>query len=78
MQSKKNHTLYTALRQCWTVPRLKKTSGYGAILFILIVQISFLAPTLDNTDPFFALVIAPGFYLHHIEVADRGPASSSV
>jgi len=35
----------------------------------------FLAPTLDNTDPLFALAITPGFYLHHVEVADQDPAS---
>jgi len=31
----------------------------------------FLAPTLDNANPVFALVIAPRFYLHHVEVVDR-------
>jgi len=39
----------------------------------------FLAPTLDiNADPLFALVIAPGFYLHHVEVVDRDPASAGI
>jgi len=39
----------------------------------------FLAPTLDiNADPLFALVIAPGFYLHHVVVVDQDPASGSL
>jgi len=31
----------------------------------------FLAPTLYNVDPLFALVITPAFYLHHVEVVDK-------
>jgi len=34
----------------------------------------FLAPTFYNDDPVFALMIAPGFYLLHIEVADEDSA----
>jgi len=30
---------------------------------------------LDNADALFALVITPGFYLHHIEVADEDPVT---
>jgi len=29
----------------------------------------------DNADPLLAHVITPGFYLHHIDVADQDPAS---
>jgi len=40
----------------------------------------FLARTLDNTDQYiFALVINPGFYVHHhIEVANYDPARPSI
>jgi len=37
-----------------------------------------MAPTLDNTDPPFAIVIALGFCQHHVEVADQDPASGSL
>jgi len=37
---------------------------------------SFLAPTLDNADPLFALVIKPGFYPQH--VAGQDPARGSL
>jgi len=44
-----------------------------------IIQMPFLAPTLDNADSLFFLVITPGFYLNHrIEVADQDPASGSL
>jgi len=39
---------------------------------------TFLRQTLDNTDPFFAPVIAPSFYLQYVEVADQDPASGSL
>jgi len=45
------------------------------VLFICIGRMPFLAPTLDNADPLFALVFTSGFYLHDIEVADQDPAS---
>jgi len=45
------------------------TSGYVTVLLIFIARMPFLMPTLDNADPFFALVIIPGFYLNLIEVA---------
>jgi len=32
----------------------------------------------NNADPFFALVIPPGFYLHLVEVADQDSASGSL
>jgi len=32
----------------------------------------FLAPTLDNANPLFTLVITPGFYMH--QVANQDPA----
>jgi len=38
------------------------------VVFNSIVQMPFLAPTLDNADPLFAPAITSGFYLHHIEV----------
>jgi len=46
-----------------------------AILVISIGRMSFLVPTLDNADPLFALVITPGFYMHHVEVVDQYLAS---
>jgi len=49
-----------------------------AALFISIDRMPFLAPTLDNADPLFALVIPPGFYQHHVEVADQDPASGNL
>jgi len=62
-----------------------------ADLFIAICLMPFLAPILDNADPLCALVITPGFYLHHdfalvitpglylrIEVADQDPACGSL
>jgi len=78
MQAVKNNILFTALRQCWTVPSVKTTSSYIAVLFIYIGRMLFLARTLDNADSHFALVITPGFYLHHVEVADQDPASGSL
>jgi len=47
------------------------------VLFISNDRKTFLACTIDNTDTSIALVIAPGFYLHHVEVADQNPASGS-
>jgi len=38
----------------------------------------FLAPAIDNADPLFALIITPGLYLLHVEVADQDPASGSL
>jgi len=35
----------------------------------------FLAPTFDNADPLFPLVITPGFYQHHIEMEYQDPDS---
>jgi len=49
-----------------------------AVLFDSIDRMPFLAPTLDNANPFFALMIAPGFYQHHLEVAGQYRASSSL
>jgi len=54
------------------------TSRYTAVLVISIgrMHLHLLAPTLDDdTDYLFALVIAPSFYLHQIEVVDQDPAS---
>jgi len=39
-----------------------------AVLFISIDRMPFLGPTVDNADQLFALVITPGFYLHHEKV----------
>jgi len=47
------------------------TSGFLAILFMSIGRMPFLAQTLDIAYLLFALVIKPGFYLHHVEVADQ-------
>jgi len=44
------------------------TSGYVAVLLLSIGRMPFMAPTTDNDDPLFTLVMAPGFYLHHVEV----------
>jgi len=52
----------------FVAPRLKKTSGYMAVLPVFIGWMPFLAPTLDNADPLFALVITPVFHLHLVEV----------
>jgi len=49
-----------------------------AVLFISISRMPFLAQVLDNLDLLLALVITPGFYLHHVEVADQDPASGSL
>jgi len=50
-----------------------------AVLFISIDRMPFLAPTLDDADPLFALVIlTPGFYLHPVEVADQHPVTGSL
>jgi len=49
-----------------------------AVFFISTGQMPFLAPTLDNADPLFALVITPGFYPHHVEVADQDPVRGSL
>jgi len=62
------------------------TSGYMAVKFISIDRIPFLAPTLDNADSIFALVITPGKvgnYLvitpgdNYLKVVDQDPASGS-
>jgi len=49
-----------------------------AVLFISVDGMPFLVPTLDNADPLSALVITPGFYLHHVDVADQDQASGSL
>jgi len=54
------------------------TSGYTAALLIPLGRIPFLALTLDNANLLFAVVITPGFYLYHVEVADQDPASGSL
>jgi len=41
-----------------------------AVLFIFVIRMPYLASTLDNVDPHFALVITPGFYLHDVEDQD--------
>jgi len=74
----KHNTFVTALRQCWAFPRCQMTSGYMAVLFISIGRMLFLASTIDNAKPLFALVITPGFYLSDVEVADQDLASSSL
>jgi len=39
-------------------------------IFFSINEMHFLAPTLDNADPLFAVVIMPGFYMNQVELAD--------
>jgi len=41
------------------------------VLLISIGRMPLLATTLDNVDSHFALVITPGFYLKHEEVANQ-------
>jgi len=48
---------------------------YGTVaLFIFVGRMLFLVQTLDNADPFFALVMTPDFCLNRVEVADLCPA----
>jgi len=48
-------------------------------LFISTCRMPFLALTLDTSDPLLiALVIAPGFYLHQVQVTDQDPTSVSL
>jgi len=78
MQSAKDcilNTLFTALKQCWTVPSYQNDIRLYDSDFISIVRIPFLATSLDNAESLFVLVISPGFHLYHVEVADRDPAS---
>jgi len=42
-----------------------------AVLFISIGRMSGLAPTPNTVALLFAMVMAPGFYLHHVEVVDQ-------
>jgi len=61
------------------VPRsFNDTRLYKAVLFISIVRMPFQAPTPKNADSLFAPVTTPGFYLPHIEVADKDPASRRI
>jgi len=53
------------------------TSGYMTILFTSIGRMPFLTRTFDNAELLFALVKAPGFYLHHVQVADQDRAIGS-
>jgi len=43
-----------------------------------VLMMPFLATTLDDADPLFALVITSGFNLHHVEVEDQDLASDSL
>jgi len=54
------------------------TPGYSNFVYFYWPDMPFLAQTLDNADPLFALVIAPGFYLHHVGVADKNIASGDL
>jgi len=44
------------------------------VLIISILRMPFLVPTLDNAVSFFAMMITPAFYLHHVEMTDQDPA----
>jgi len=46
--------------------------------YLFLTRMSFLASTLYNADPLFTLVIAPGFFLHHVEAMDQDRASDSL
>jgi len=54
------------------------TSGDMAVIFISTGWMPFLVQTLDNADPLVALMVTPGFYLHHVEVADQDPDSRNL
>jgi len=45
-----------------------------AVVIIYIGQIPILAPTFNNTDPLFTLLITAGFYMLYVEVVDPDPA----
>jgi len=47
-------------------------------VFISIGRMPFLAPTLNNANPLYDLVMTQGLYLHHLEVADQDSASCSL
>jgi len=47
------------------------------VLFISIGGMPFMATTLDIADSLFAIVITPGFYLHHVQMADRNQHPSA-
>jgi len=49
-----------------------------AVLFISIGRMPLLVLTVKNTDPLFTLVKTPGFYLHHVEMANQSPAGDSL
>jgi len=79
MQSSNDYILFTTLRLCWTIPSFQNDIWLVIpVLFIFIGRMPFLASSLDNADPPFALVITLGFYLHHVEVADQDPSSVSL
>jgi len=59
------------------LPDVKRLVMWEFCLFP-IGWMAFLAQTLDNADPFFAPVTTPGFYLHHVEVADQNLASGNL
>jgi len=47
-----------------------KTVSVITGLFISVYRMPFMAPTLDNDDPLFALVISPALYLHNAVLMD--------
>jgi len=55
--------------------QLSKRHLAMAVLFTSYDRMPLLAPTFDNADPLFTLVITSGFYLHHVEAANQDPAS---
>jgi len=77
IQSVKNHTLFIALRQCWTVPSGENDIWlYGSNVYFLWPE---TAPTHNNAYPRISLVITPRLYLHHVQVAaDQDSASSNL
>jgi len=68
-QSVKDHTRFTILMQCWTVPRCQTTSVIWQLcLFSFSFIFIFLSPTFGHCNRLFAVVITLGFHLHHVEV----------
>jgi len=65
-------------RRTRAVPRLSLLGEQGAdVSRELTCNVLCVQNCLDNFDRLFALMITPGFYLHHVEVVDQDIASGS-
>jgi len=71
--STKEKTLFNTLKQCWTVSRCQTSAGNMVVLLIFIDWMPFLAPTLENADPLFNMMIT----LRFISASHRGGGSRS-